>query len=390
MDRRRVGAFLLFLGLSLFPLAAAERVLAKIPCGGGGLTNAASLALSGRILAVAHHDRGAAGVTAVLSLYDLRTEELLAAVPLSSGTSFAANPKVVSSDAGFGIAWFDDEGGQSSVRFARVGTDGRIATPAATVSDGGGSAFDPVLVRAEGEWGLFWFQMGAGGTSIRFASVSDEGRLLVGPKKLTGEGEWGHYPSAAWGNGRYGVAWHSKMGSTYEVRFRTLDRNGAPLSPEAVASEGSKGAYYPSVAYLPGVQEFGLAWHELVPAGARVSSRRFGADGVARGAAVSLSAEGEEAMFPALRGESDGWSVTWADRTRGTRRLERGAASSFGAVSGERVSHAFTPRAGIRSDFPSVLSEADGSLLMAVTETEGTTETIVVRRLSSAGREELR
>ncbi len=361
MNRRTIPVFFALLALFLASAWAGEQHLSTIASGGGALSSAPSLARGGGRLAVAAHVRGAAGQVAEVSLFDETSGELMARRALSSGRSLAANPKVAASPSGFGVAWFDDESGSSSIRFASVDRSGASVVPARQISDGVGSAFDPVIVRGAGEWGVFWFQFVDGGSAIHFAAVSDDGAILVGPKRISDSAAWGHYPAAEFVDGRYGVAWHSRGGNHYTIRFRAFDRAGDPLSVEqGLGDEGGSG-YYPSIAVGHG--SFAVAWHELRDGAWRLFFRKVGFDGAPLGGAMSLAGTGPQPMFPSLGATADGWVLSWSERRADASRVGLRLLSATPRTDRSRPDRFLGGEAGARGDFSRVMADGRGALV---------------------------
>jgi hypothetical protein len=353
-----LGAAALLLGSAA--AGAADRAQLNLPSGSAGISNAPSLARGDGRLVVASHVRGAAGLVAEAALFDEKSGDLLARVPLSSGTSLAANPKVAASPHGFGAVWFDDEAGGAAIRFASFDPDGRITVARTAVSDGAGSAFDPVIVRGAGEWGIFWFQMVDGGSAIHFASVSDDGRILVAPRRLSGPASWSHYPSADFADGRWAVAWHARSGNRFGIRFRTFDRNGDPLTPERALSDAGSAAWYPSVSFARG--ELAVAWHELRDGSWGISFLRLAADGTPASAPHRLPDAGRMPMFPSLAPAADGWLLSWSDRGG---ELPRAGMRLLGTdLATEGRTARFVGGPGLfAADFPRPLADGSGALV---------------------------
>lgn len=387
MRRWSIRLFAVGCVLASAGVGAADQSLSRQPSGGSGLTNAPALARADGRIAVASHSRGAAGLVAEVSLFDEKSGDLLARVPLAGGESLAVNPKIAASADGFAAVWFEDDGSGARIRFAALDRNGQVTVPPSVVSDGAGSAFDPVIVRGAAEWGVFWFQMVDGGTAIHFASLSDKGQLLVGPRRLTEPTAWGHYPAAELesAGGGYGVAWHGRSGDRFSIRFRIFDRNGEPMSAESTLDEADGGAWYPSVARSDG--GFAVAWHEMIGGELGISFRQVGFDGVPAGPPVRVAGTGAMPMFPALAASSAGWVLAWTDRGASTPQAGLRLLGTNPAASSDRFDRILGGAAGTRSEFPRPLPGSGGAWV-AWTLLENGCESIGLEWLEVPGMEE--
>lgn len=228
-----------------------------------------------------------------------------------------------------------------------TGTVGR----AMTLSAAGQDAIQPRLAMNDtGEVEFVWTRSDGANRRIQTRSLSPTG-VLSGIRTLSDAGEDAYSPQAAVDPaGDATFAWYRYDGSEYVIQTRALSATGG-LSPFQTLSDTGEFAYEPVV----GVGDAGdavFAWYRKDGTNWRVQTRTLSAASVLV-AAQTLSAAGQDGLFPQLAVNPAGDSViTWSRSDGVNTRAEVTTMSGAGTVSAVTTlsdpgQNAYTAPAGI-------------------------------------------
>ncbi len=188
--------------------------------------------------------------------------------PDTGAWSAQTQPRAASSGAGSLVVWSErDAAGLGDIRATRLAPDGTVLDPdGIDVFVGPGDQRVPDVTWDGESWFVVWESrtVDANGNVVDYGDVygihvSSEGAVLDLAEILIVSG-WGQhgYPSVAFGEGVYLVAWH---GPDATVRATAVSRTGVVYTPGGfVLVDAPEGQTYPSVAYAPGSDTFLVVW----------------------------------------------------------------------------------------------------------------------------------
>jgi hypothetical protein len=244
----------------------------------------------------------------------------------------AVDPHVAVDFAGNAVfTWRRWDGANDRV-YARTASAAGVVGPVLTLSAGGQDAIQPrVAMDANGDAAFIWTRGVLGSRRVQARTLSPAG-VLSGVSTLSAAGA-DAYPGdvAVDPVGNATFVWYRFNGTEYVIQTRALSAAGV-LSVDQTISDPGEFAYGPEVA-VDAAGNAAFVWYRSDGTNWLVQTRTLSAAGVP-GAVNTLSAAGQDAVFPHIEVNAAGDAVVGWRRSDGTNtRAEVVTVSAAGVVS---------------------------------------------------------
>jgi hypothetical protein len=153
------------------------------------------------------------------------------------------------------------QSGNYEIYAARFRSDGVRVQGDVRLSDAPDFSRNPAIVWTGEEYVVTWddrrARMEGGGSRVYARRFTETGMPIGGEVMISDPNEWAEYPALALGEGTLGLAYLTLAGEIARVRFRSLDLSLGAVGP-LVDVPGSNSASYPTVAFAQG--RYLVAW----------------------------------------------------------------------------------------------------------------------------------
>jgi hypothetical protein len=157
------------------------------------------------------------------------------------------------------VVWTELVGGDYSIWFARIDSDGSmIDSPQRVLNVTGQFCVNPRIVRTGSGFGMTW----SDGLGIYFARLTDDGELEGDTVVLSAEeSDLTSAAAIVWTGTEFGIAWNDYRDYANDIYFTRLSPEGVELIDQVAISHGPMDAVAPAIAWTGA--EYAVVWSDF-------------------------------------------------------------------------------------------------------------------------------
>ena len=217
---------------------------------------------------------------------------------------------MVWSGSEYGLAWQDDREESPEIFFARISAAGTKLGTDVRITDTATDSWYPSLAWTETEYGIAWLDDNEGVRRVYFSRISASGTKLGGDNLIADASQHTYYPCLAWSGSEFGLAWNDYRSESHGVYFTRISSAGAKLGGDIFIGAGSAYSYFPSLEWGGG--EYGYAWGYGADF-TDIHFTRLSPTGTKLDEDMVVASRDFMTFFPMLAWNDEGFGVTWSD-----------------------------------------------------------------------------
>jgi Tol biopolymer transport system component len=196
------------------------------------------------------------------------------------------------------MTWRDNRDGNWEIYFARLDAEGNKLGREKRITENTSYSSEASMVWTGDGFGLAWNDIPDADWEIYFVLLDRYGNAVTPETRVTNVASPSWYPSLAWSDDGFGLAWRDERDGNSEIYFTTLDAAGTPSGVQTRLTNASGTSYRPRVVWTG--EEYEVAWYDGRYGAVEIFLTRVSSNGTEIGSDVRVRSDHPNSRNPDL------------------------------------------------------------------------------------------